>query len=261
MTTARRQLPSIPERVNLTSMPRSAQPGMPFPKTAISFKPEYLDFQRGIHVGNLEDTARITRILKLELEAAYGEPFVTERYGRGVYWQWIGFLSRANRAAKPLSSKVSFGCSKFFLMVDTEDQLFKCGMQVERGLAKPSRRFSDAQLRADWDWHRLLQSLKPRSAMEREISRLLVDEGFHLRAGTWGHASQFSASEAPGGRRLQKLLRTIPAGEWGFFQLYYAMSEVEVHGSTGLDLVESMLAVFDELTPAMNQCMQTRLEA
>ena len=33
----------------------------------IGFRPEYLDFDRGIHVGNLEEHERITRILKLAL--------------------------------------------------------------------------------------------------------------------------------------------------------------------------------------------------
>jgi hypothetical protein len=37
------------------------------------------------------------------------------------------------------------------------------------------------------------------------------------------------------------------------------MSEDEVYASTGLDLVESMLAVFREVTPAMNLCMQIQL--
>ncbi|MCP5114656.1 MAG: hypothetical protein GY953_27825, partial [bacterium] len=79
----------------------------------VKFRPEYLDFDRGIRVGKLADDARITRILKLAVEERYGEPFVTERYGRGMYWRWIGLLSRANRAAKPLSGGVSFGCAKF----------------------------------------------------------------------------------------------------------------------------------------------------
>jgi len=106
--------------------------GPPGLGVAVGFRPEYLDFERGIHVGNLEENQRITRILKLALEGRYGQPFVTERWGRGVYWQWIGYLPRANRTAKPVSSDVSFGCSKFFLTVDTGEQLFKCGLQVER---------------------------------------------------------------------------------------------------------------------------------
>ena len=141
------------------------------PVTAIRFRPEFLDFRRGIRVGNLEDNERITRILKLALESRYGEPFVTERWGRGVYWQWIGYLSRANRTAKPISSHVSFGCSKFFLMVDTEEKVFKCGLQVERGYLKSPREYRNCELRSDWDWHRLLKALKPKSPVERELKR------------------------------------------------------------------------------------------
>ena len=105
------------------------------------FCPNTSIFEKGIHVGNLEENQRITRILKLALEARYQESFVTERYGRGVYWQWIGFLPRSNRDAKPISSKVSFGCSKFFLTIDTDEQLFKCGFSVERGMIKPPADF------------------------------------------------------------------------------------------------------------------------
>lgn len=37
------------------------------------------------------------------------------------------------------------------------------------------------------------------------------------------------------------------------------MEEKDVRASRGLDLVESMLAVFEDLTPVMNLCMQTPL--
>src|SRR5512139_1109741 len=156
-------------------MSKQFRAARPFPRTAIGFLPEYLDFERGIRVGNLEDNQRITRILKLALEARYQESFVTERYGRGVYWQWIGFLPRANRSAKPISSKVSFGCSKFFLTVDTDEQLFKCGFSVERGF-KISPDFPAIELKPDWDWHRLTKSLKPSGAMARELKRLVMGE-------------------------------------------------------------------------------------
>jgi len=65
---------------------------MPLAPAAVAFRPDCLDFRRGIHVGNLEDNERITRILKLALESGYAQPFVTERWGRGVCWQWIGYL-------------------------------------------------------------------------------------------------------------------------------------------------------------------------
>ena len=126
-----------------------------------AFRPEFLDFQRGIHVGNLNDDERITRILKLAIEARYGQPFVTERWGRGVYWQWIGYLPRANRSAKPISSDVSFGCSKLFLQVDTDELAVDFGLQIERGYEKAPPERRNFELRPDWDWQRRRNAWAP----------------------------------------------------------------------------------------------------
>jgi len=240
-------------------MPAKSQTAPPVP-AAVAFRPEYLDFRRGIHVGNLEDHERITRLLKLALESRYSQPFVTERWGRGVYWQWIGYLPRANREAMPLSSHVSFGCSKFFISVDTEEKLFKCGMQVERGYLKAPRDYRECQLQADWDWHRLLGAIQPRSTMERELQRLVRREGFMLRGGSWeSDAEGFNRVSLPAMTKLRQLLTAAPAAHWAGFQLYYPMTEIEVQASTGLDLVESMLAVFREVTAVMNLCMKVHL--
>jgi hypothetical protein len=240
-------------------MSRQFQAARPFPRTAIGFLPEYLDFERGIRVGNLEDNQRITRILKLALESRYQEPFVTERYGRGVFWQWIGFLPRANRTAKPISSKISFGCSKFFLTVDTEARLFKCGFSVERGF-RVSPDYPSIELKPDWDWHRLTESLKPAGAMARELKRLVKVEGFRIDAGGWEDHLAVSKGKFPTMPRLKKVLVDAPGGSWAGFQVYYPMSEKDVRSSTGVDLIEAMMAIFEEVTPAMNLCMQTRLE-
>jgi hypothetical protein len=59
--------------------------------------------------------------------------------------------------------------------------------------------------------------------------------------------------------KLRRLLAAAPANDWAGFQVYYPMTEKDVQASTGLDLVESMLAVFAEVTPLMNLCMQTPL--
>lgn len=241
-------------------MPAPKRFSQPVPKAALGFRPEYLDFKRGIRVGNLEDHERITRILKLELEACYGQPFVTERWGRGVFWIWIGYLPRANREAKPLSHHVSFGCAKYFLMVDTDQKLFKCGLQIERGYLRAPREFKSCELRPDWDWHRLLKALKPGSVMERELKRLIKREGFRLHAGGWEEDSkEYTAKNFPGIVKLRRALLAAPPREWAGFQLYYAMTEEEVKGSTGVDLVEAMLAVFREVTPVMNLTMQVKL--
>ncbi len=230
------------------------------PLAAIGFQSKFLDFSRGIRVGNLDDHERITRILKLALESRYGQPFVTERWGRGVYWQWIAFLPRSNRETKPLSWKVSFGCSKFFIMVDTDEKVFKCGFQVERGYLRAPRQYRHCRLRSDWNWHRLLHSLKPQSPMERALKRLVLREGFAIHAGSWDdQPSRFSRANWPGMAKLRKSLENAPANHWAGFQVYYPMSEKDVSSSTGLDLVESMLAVFSEVTPAMNLCMEIEL--
>jgi hypothetical protein len=229
------------------------------PNVAIGFRPEFLDFRRGIRVGNLEPQERITRILKLALEGRYQQPFVTDRWGRGVYWQWICFLPRANRLAKTESSNVNFSCSKFFLMIDTDEQLFKCGMQVERGYLRAPRESGECQLRPDWDWHRLMKGLKPRSLLERELRRLVDREGFSLHAGSWESPSRFGKGIFPGALHLRRACESAPAREWSGLQVYYAMKEEDVKTSTGVDLVEAMLAVFEEVTPAMNLCMQVRL--
>jgi len=222
--------------------PRRAAP------SGAGFRPEFLDFRRGIHVGNLEENQRITRILKLALEARYGESFITERYGRGVYWRWIGFLVRANREAKPLSSHVSFGCSKFFVSVEPEEELFKCGLQIERGFSKAPRGHRAWELQPDWDWNRLLQALRRAAPLDMELRRL-SGEGFRIFAGSWGTGGETVERDAyPGAVELKRILQTAPANEWAGLQVYYPMTEKEVANSTGPDLVDSMLAVFDEVT-------------
>src|SRR5512136_551040 len=89
-----------------------------------AFRPEWIDFDRGIRVGNLEPHQRITQILKLGLESRHGASFVIDRWGRGAFWQWICWLPRANREAKPLSHDVNFGCAKLFIAVDQQERVF-----------------------------------------------------------------------------------------------------------------------------------------
>ncbi|MEJ2111038.1 MAG: hypothetical protein P8Z37_14240 [Acidobacteriota bacterium] len=234
--------------------------GKALPKSAIRFRPEYLDFKRGIRVGNLGDNERITRILKLAIEDACQTSFVTERYGRGVYWQWIGFLSRANRAAKPVSSNVGFGCSKFVVTIDPRDSLFKCGFSVERGFAADDPDYRKFELKPDWDWNRLVKQTKEGSPFYRELRRLVVREGFAVDAGSWEGPFTFRRKDFPGPAKLRKVLRDAPGDSWAGFQVYYPMKQKDVAESAGADLIEAMLAVFREVTAAMNCCMQEKLK-
>jgi hypothetical protein len=103
------------------------------PPTGEAFRVEWIDFDRGIRVGNLEPHERITQILKHGLEQRHGTAFVTDRWGRGVFRQWICWVPRADRDAKQISHDVNFGCAKLFIFVDREAAVFQSGLQVERG--------------------------------------------------------------------------------------------------------------------------------
>jgi len=144
--------------------------------------------------------------------------------------------------------------------VDTAERLFKCGMQVELGYVWAPREYRSCQLGPDWDWHRSVEGLNPGSALERELERLVLREGFMLHAGGWeDQPAYFSRTRYPGVRKVCQALQAASKSHWAGFQIFYPMRENEVHGATGLDLVESMLAVFREVTPAMNLCMQIQL--
>ncbi|MEE8462561.1 MAG: hypothetical protein V3S50_10610 [Acidobacteriota bacterium] len=224
------------------------------------FRPEYLDFQRGIRVGHLEPHQRITQILKHTLQDRYQEDFVIDRWGRGVYWQWICFLPKANRIAKPLSGSHNFSCSKFFIKVDRNDSIFKSGLHVERGLGNSSKDRPAFQLQEDWDWHRLIKGLRGnRSRLYRALRRLVLEDRFHIHAGTREKYTRYSHLNFPSAAELRRTLTEYTDQEWVVFQLYYPMAPDEVKGSTGSDLIEAILAVLQEVVPVMNLCMQVPL--
>ena len=149
--------------------------------TGEAFRPEWIDFEHGIRVGNIEPHERITQILKFHLETRYGTPFVTDRWGRGVYWQWICWMPRANRLAKTVSRKVNFGCAKLFISADGDRKVFKSGFQVERGYVSGPEAGKPWGLREDFDWHRLLKQCRAGTAFDRELRRLV---GRELREAT-----------------------------------------------------------------------------
>jgi hypothetical protein len=236
---------------------RGGEPGGRTP-TGQAFRSEWIDFARGIRVGNLEPEERITRILKFHLENTYRTPFVTDRWGRGVYWKWICWLPRANRDAKPLSHDVNFGCAKLFITADEETQIFKSGLQVERGVLTGSRR-EGWRLKPDWDWHRLMKQCWNGTALDRELSRLLRREGFVAEIGDWEANALFTRKNYRSARQIRYAVRSCSRSEWVGFQLYYPMPAREVRACTGYELVKAVCGAFGEVVPAMNACMQTPL--
>ncbi len=240
--------------------------------TGEAFRTEWIDFDRGIRVGNLEPHERITRILKFRLEEEYGTGFVTDRWGRGVYWQWICWVPRADRDAKPLSSSVNFGCAKLFISQDRPARVFQCGLQVERGAESASRYSADSAsrysadsgegevvLQDDWDWHRLMRQCAAKTPLDDELHRLVRKEGFVARIWGWPGAPSFTAANYRSAAQIRQAARKAPRDRWAGFQLYYPMPEPEVRATGGYDFVQAIMGAFSEVIPAMNLCMQVTL--
>ena len=239
---------------------RSGGPAGELP-TGEAFRGEWIDFDRGIRVGHLEPHERITQILKFHLEQRYRTPFVTDRWGRGVYWQWICWLPRANREAMPQSHDVNFGCAKLFITARHEQRIFQSGLQVERGYVTGPEADRPWGLRDDWDWHRLMRQCRAGTPFESELVRLVKREGFVAAAvGDPAAFADFSRKNFDSIGQVRRALTALPSRQWGGFQLYYPMPEAEVRECSGYELVKAVTGVFDEVVGAMNACMQVPLE-
>lgn len=227
--------------------------------TGAAFQPAWIDFERGIRVGNLEPHERITQILKYGLEQRHGTKFVTDRWGRGVYWQWICWLPRANREAKPVSSGTNFGCAKLFISLDRTQRVFQCGCTVERGYVRGRPSIPGILLKSDWDWHRLMAQCAAGTELDRELVRLLRREGFRATVTGPGGTAAFDGKSFRSARQIRDAARRAPPADWAGFSLFYPMPEQEIRSSSGYDLVQGILGAFAEVTPAMNRCMQVPL--
>lgn len=227
--------------------------------TGEAFRPEWIDFERGIRVGNLEPHERITQILKYHLESRHQTPFITDRWGRGVYWQWICWLPRANREVKPISHGVNFGCAKFFISADGERRIFKSGLTIERGYVSGSEASKPWGTQPDFDWHRLIKQCRQGTLFDQELHRLVHSEGFVAAAIAEQASGAFRERSFTGTNELRRALQRCSPERWAGFQLYYPMPESELRACTGYELVQAITAVFRELVPAMNCCMDVPL--
>ena len=217
-----------------------------------NFDRSFIDFSRGIRVGHLEPNQRITQIVKAVLVARHEADMTCDRWGRGVYWRWICWVPRPNRDAKPVSSGHNFGSAKFFISVDPDEHTFSAGMQIERAPDKPSSDSFGVSLKSDWDWHVMLKALKGRG-LPREIKRLL-GEGFLLRMGRFEEPVEYSSGNW-NAAACRRAAAKSTLGDWRMFQLAFHFPEKEVKNMSGSEIVEAVIAIFEEVTVAMNSCM------
>lgn len=230
-----------------------------------AFRRSFLDFERGIRMGGLAPNERITQIIKMLLKDRHAQDFVIDKWGRGRYWQWICWLPRANRDAKPRSSGYNFSCAKFFVALDRDRRELQAGLQIERATVHRGRGPArEVTLRDDWDYHRLMANLRSGTPLARELRRLAVDEGFTVYVGnTPARRATFRGRGWRGPAAVRRALEAVPDDDWGWFQVYYPTPEKELDRMTGDEIVATVLAVFDEVTPAMNHvmtepCLRTR---
>jgi hypothetical protein len=222
-----------------------------------AFKREFIDFERGIRMGGLEPEERITQIVKHALVARHRRDFLIDKWGRGRYWQWICWLVRDDREAKPLSNTYSFGCVKFFVSYDNKPDVFQAGMQLERATVSRGRApAGEIRLQKDWDWHRFLAGLKKGSALEARLHRLVAGEGFTAHLGGSEAGGAFRGRDWGGAAAIRRAVRRVPDDAWAWFQLYWAWPEEELREMDGGEIIASVLAVFGEVAPVMNLLME-----
>ncbi len=217
-----------------------------------TFQSSFIDFERGIRVGRLEPEARITQLLKKALTERHGIDMICDRWGRGVYWQWICWVPKPNRDAKPISSGYNFASAKFFVAAEREERIFQAGLQIERAPKKAGAGPAGVMLERDWDWHILLKALAG-DKLPRLLKRLLR-EGFRVRMGAFSALTEYDAKSFNAADCRRAGQRFAP-DEWGGFQFFWSMPEKEVRAASGSEIIQAVAAVFDEVVPVMNLCM------
>jgi hypothetical protein len=208
-------------------------------------------------MGNLEPHERITQIIKVRLMERHRRDFIIDKWGRGAYWQWICWVVRADREAKLISSGYNFSCAKFFISLDRQERSLQAGMQVERAYLRRGRGpVDEVYAEKDWDFYRLVKGLRRGTPLEKELQRLVAVEGFTAHVGgTSGEEHAFRGRRWGSAAAVRKALEAIPDDSWGWFQLYYAIAEKDLKEMDGGEIVAAILAIFNEVAPAMNLVM------
>jgi hypothetical protein len=151
------------------------------------------------------------------------------------------------------------GSPKLFISAEREQRVFKSGLQIERDYAVGPESYPGCLLKDDWDWHRLMAQCAAGSELDKELHRLLKREGFVVEVGNFESNAVFTKKSFKSVRQIRDAAKNYSQREWAGFQLYYPMTEGEVHDCSGYELVQAICGIFSEVTAAMNACMQVPL--
>ena len=73
--------------------------------------------------------------------------------------------------------------------------------------------------------------------------------------GSWEASRTFRGPRWGGPAAVRKACLAIPPEAWGWFQVVYPTPEKELKDMDGAEIVATVLAIFDEVTPLMNLVM------
>ena len=233
--------------------------GAPAPgsRPGSSFRTRWIDVERGIRVGHLEEHERITWILKQRLGERYNDRFIIDRWGRGVYWQYIWFVPERNWKAKSIGGPGHFASAKYFIAVDQDRRIFQAGLFIESGHQRDN---DPRHVRTrEWDWHRFMRHLARDKAFRTTLTRLIRKDGFEARVGFGKEVTLFDAARMKRIGQVLGAIRRKAPGDWTVVSVYYPMDEKELAATPGPALIDALLTVFDELAPLLNACLKIPL--
>ncbi len=219
-----------------------------------AFRTEWIEIGRGIRVGHLRPEERFTRIVKFRLHRRYGRDFLVDRWGRGSIWPTVWFVPRENRRAKSAAGRGHFSCAKFYAAAPPGEEVFRAGFHIESGLRRSPDR-PELERKNDWDWHRFLRALRRNDAFDEHLRRLVRRDGFSVSVGFFDRRT-FPADSFEGSRTILRAIRKQDPDGWTGVLIDYGWNAGEIASMNGPELIDAVMAVYDELYDIMNACLQ-----
>ncbi|MDP3981306.1 MAG: hypothetical protein Q8Q33_07840, partial [Chlamydiota bacterium] len=190
-----------------------------------AFQPSFIDFKKGIRVGHLDENARLSRILKNALHEIFGEVFLVDRWGRGVYWEYIWFTPQRSWKKKNIKGRGHFESAKFFVGLDSKLKEFRAGIHIESGYTR-SVEEPRYQRNDQWDWNRMMKTLKGNTHLHAILKQLINEEQFRLQIGFSEDRSIYDCWDGP--KNILKEIQKRLCENWVVVQFFHAYSKQDL---------------------------------